>query len=99
MSDRRVNRGGSWSYAPAFARVAGRYRNTPSIRFDYLGFRLVEEVEEAEEAEEVMHRGGSWNNDPRYARVASRFRGSPDVRGNYLGLRLVEETSNITNGE
>ena len=42
----RVNRGGSWYYTPAYARVANRYRFAPSLRYDDLGFRLVGEEEE-----------------------------------------------------
>jgi len=36
----RVDRGGSWRSAPAFARVAFRDRFTPSVRSSNLGFRL-----------------------------------------------------------
>jgi formylglycine-generating enzyme required for sulfatase activity len=37
----RVVRGGSWNYDPAYVRAAGRGRNSPDDRIDYLGFRLV----------------------------------------------------------
>jgi sulfatase modifying factor 1 len=37
----RVNRGGSWSYAPDYARVANRNRGVPGVRFVILGVRLV----------------------------------------------------------
>jgi formylglycine-generating enzyme required for sulfatase activity len=37
----RVLRGGSWSDNPAFSRVANRSNSTPSIRNDYVGFRVV----------------------------------------------------------
>lgn len=40
---RRAERGGSWFFTPAFARVAYHYWNPPSDRSSYLGFRLVEE--------------------------------------------------------
>ena len=36
----RVRRGGSWGYSPQGARVAIRFRFNPSIRYDYLGFRV-----------------------------------------------------------
>jgi formylglycine-generating enzyme required for sulfatase activity len=35
-----VDRGGGWNYAAANCRSAYRYRNTPEIRNDYLGFRI-----------------------------------------------------------
>ncbi len=37
----RVDRGGSWSDDPRYARVAYRGRNTPDFRFSNLGLRLV----------------------------------------------------------
>lgn len=39
----RVERGGSWGFIPALARAAYRNGLSPSLRYDYLGFRLVEE--------------------------------------------------------
>ncbi|MCB1087259.1 MAG: SUMF1/EgtB/PvdO family nonheme iron enzyme, partial [Verrucomicrobiae bacterium] len=36
----RVFRGGSWSSYAWFCRAAFRSRNSPSIRGDYLGFRV-----------------------------------------------------------
>jgi len=36
----RVFRGGSWFNSPTLCRSAYRYGCTPSVRFDYLGFRL-----------------------------------------------------------
>jgi len=36
----RVNRGGSWRLDPRLARVAYRYRDVPSVRYDSLGFRV-----------------------------------------------------------
>lgn len=36
----RVNRGGSWNNNAANCRSANRSYNTPSSRFNYLGFRL-----------------------------------------------------------
>jgi formylglycine-generating enzyme required for sulfatase activity len=41
----RVVRGGGWYFSPAYARVANRYWNDPSFRFDYLGFRLARDTE------------------------------------------------------
>jgi titin len=40
----RVNRGGGWSSNASNLRSASRDYNTPPIRFNYLGFRLVFEV-------------------------------------------------------
>jgi formylglycine-generating enzyme required for sulfatase activity len=37
----RVNRGGAWSYAASYARVANRNRGLPDVRFVILGVRLV----------------------------------------------------------
>ncbi len=37
---RRVIRGGSWNRSATGCRAAGRYRNTPGIRLNYLGVRL-----------------------------------------------------------
>jgi formylglycine-generating enzyme required for sulfatase activity len=37
----RVVRGGAWGYPAANARVARRYYLTPTIRYDFLGFRVV----------------------------------------------------------
>jgi len=36
----RVNRGGSWYFAPVICRSAFRYWDSPGIRGDYLGFRV-----------------------------------------------------------
>lgn len=41
----RVNRGSSWLNVPQFARVARRFNDTPGLRYNSLGFRLVEEVD------------------------------------------------------
>ncbi|MFC1633275.1 formylglycine-generating enzyme family protein [Planctomycetota bacterium] len=45
-SDRadRTLRGGSWNVNPLFSRSANRSRNTPNIRMDYNGFRVVMDV-------------------------------------------------------
>ena len=40
----RVNRGGSWYYAPQGARVAFRNYDTPGYRDFDLGFRLMRRV-------------------------------------------------------
>jgi hypothetical protein len=37
----RVYRGGSWNYAPQYARVAGRLNDAPGRRGSYLGVRLL----------------------------------------------------------
>ena len=37
----RVNRGGSWGDAAAHARSAVRHGSTPSVRYGYVGFRVV----------------------------------------------------------
>jgi len=36
----RVYRGGGWRYTPRFVRVANRYRNAPSYRYNNVGLRL-----------------------------------------------------------
>ena len=38
--NRGVNRGGSWSDVPRYARVSYRSRNDPDVRYYILGFRL-----------------------------------------------------------
>lgn len=43
----RVNRGGSFSYVPAFARVANRSWDSPSRRSGGLGFRLARSLPSA----------------------------------------------------
>jgi formylglycine-generating enzyme required for sulfatase activity len=42
-SAERVLRGGSWLFTAQYARVSNRYGNDPSIRINYLGFRLAKE--------------------------------------------------------
>lgn len=42
----RVDRGGSWSSGPQFARVAHRESSTPGITLSYVGVRLVEVLDE-----------------------------------------------------
>jgi formylglycine-generating enzyme required for sulfatase activity len=42
-SAERVLRGGSWLFSAQYSRVANRYGNDPSIRINYLGFRLAKE--------------------------------------------------------
>jgi formylglycine-generating enzyme required for sulfatase activity len=37
----RVIRGGGWNFNPLYCRVANRLNNTPTLRFNFLGFRLV----------------------------------------------------------
>ena len=41
----RVFRGGSWDDSAQGARVAGRAGGDPAIRGDYLGFRLVYDID------------------------------------------------------
>lgn len=41
----RVLRGGSWEYAPEHLRISRRDRGAPSVRKDYIGFRLALPVE------------------------------------------------------
>lgn len=36
----RVLRGGRWSFGKHYCRVSGRYRDTPGVKYDYVGFRL-----------------------------------------------------------
>jgi len=91
-------RGGSWGSFPRRARVVRRGRDAPVSRGNYLGLRLVEEVEETVEEVEEFARvisGGSWGNSPRYARVVNRLWFSPDFRSRSLGLRLVEEVEEV----
>jgi formylglycine-generating enzyme required for sulfatase activity len=40
----RVRRGGSWGGDPEFLRVSYRFRNGADLRFDGLGFRLVQDI-------------------------------------------------------
>jgi formylglycine-generating enzyme required for sulfatase activity len=39
-NDARVVRGGCWYYPARYCRVAYRFRDTPGIRIDFIGFRL-----------------------------------------------------------
>lgn len=88
----RVNRGGTWGDSPASARVAIRFRFVPYFRNFYLGFRLVEEAEEAEgTSSNRVRRGGCWYSVASFARVALRFHYDPSFRIDFLGFRLVEE--------
>lgn len=41
---RRVYRGGSWNILPRGLRSAGRFRGTPALRINYLGFRLAQDI-------------------------------------------------------
>ena len=40
----KIVRGGSWVNDARYLRVAGRYRNEPEDRNDYVGFRCAREV-------------------------------------------------------
>jgi formylglycine-generating enzyme required for sulfatase activity len=40
ISSGRVTRGGTWTHVPGYARAAKRHGMPPSIRIDFLGFRL-----------------------------------------------------------
>jgi hypothetical protein len=42
----RVDRGGSWSSTPQYARLGWRGNVVPGARGDYIGFRLVEVLDE-----------------------------------------------------
>jgi len=42
--DRRVRRGGPWNNLPWYVRSASRTRSPPDYRFDYLGFRLAQDI-------------------------------------------------------
>ncbi len=45
----RVFRGGAWAIDPAFARAASRGANLPSYKSQYVGFRVVREIESVKE--------------------------------------------------
>jgi formylglycine-generating enzyme required for sulfatase activity len=91
----RVSRGGSWSLGPQYARVARRRHFAPGYRYDFLGVRLVEEVDEEQTPASGSRRGilgSTWYSPPQFARAAARgYDGTPGARGNGLGVRLVEE--------
>ena len=40
----RVVRGGSWGSSPQNLRFAKRFRNSPSVRYNSFGFRLIREL-------------------------------------------------------
>ena len=42
-TDRRAVRGGSWYNSPRYLRAAFRYRLDPTLRFNYIGFRLAQD--------------------------------------------------------
>ena len=96
MTD-RVFRGGCWFNDASFTRVARRYYSGPSYRYGYLGFRLVEEVEEVEEVIPVVRvlRGGCWYGVASFTRVARRILNDPSLRDVHLGFRLVEEPKEV----
>ncbi len=43
--ERRVTRGGSWSFSPEGVRVANRFREKPSLLSSDIGFRCVKDIE------------------------------------------------------
>jgi sulfatase modifying factor 1 len=52
----RVYRGGSWYTAPEFCDIASRDSNNPKERFNFVGFRPVEEVEASQLQAELFAR-------------------------------------------
>jgi formylglycine-generating enzyme required for sulfatase activity len=43
---KRVIRGGSWNDDPGFLRASARFGNFPDFRYNFLGFRLVQDMTE-----------------------------------------------------
>lgn len=93
----RVNRGGSWYYSASALRASNRDRNDPSYRYGNLGFRLVEEVTDADDdhakkqASVRVIRGGGWRYPASSLSASLRYGLGPSLRNHYLGFRLVEE--------
>jgi formylglycine-generating enzyme required for sulfatase activity len=89
----RARRGACWFGIQRYAQVAERINGGPGNRSNFLGVRLVEEVDEdqtpASGSNRVI-RGCSWYDPAQYARVAFRFYAPPADRRNGLGFRLVE---------
>ena len=80
--------GGSWYDYQALSRAACRDRLHPDNLGYYVGFRIMEEVEESDTTR--VARGGSWLNHAANARAAVRPNIHPDNRGYYAGFRIVE---------
>jgi formylglycine-generating enzyme required for sulfatase activity len=84
-------RGGSWDCNATSARAAGRYINSPGLRINLIGFRLVEDKPDS--AYRTL-RGGSWGYPPRFLRSTSRYSYTPSNRFINTGFRLIEDTIN-----
>jgi len=89
MTIRYVYRGGSWGNGSGRCRSANRPRNSPDIRHNGLGFRVLHSSKE--EAKYRVSRGGSWGGYSGSCRSADRRRDSPDGRSFYLGFRIIKE--------
>jgi formylglycine-generating enzyme required for sulfatase activity len=92
----RVFRGSCWGGGPQGTRVAYRRLRAPGFRYDRIGVRLVEEVEDPELPPASGSRrgilGSTWYSPPQFARAAARgYDGTPGGRSGSIGVRLVEE--------
>ena len=89
MTTKIVIRGGSWGSTAALqCRSADRSWDSPSFRYDYLGFRVLKE----KKIEYRVNRGGSWVSTAVYCRSAFRVRDSPSDRSLNLGFRVLKES-------
>ncbi len=91
-------RGGGWDNSPRYSRVPDHSNGTQDDRYDRLGVRLVEVVEEDQTPASGsirVRRGSSWLALPQVARVAARYYGAPDSRYYIRGVRLVEEVTDV----
>jgi hypothetical protein len=99
---RRI-RGSFWPYLPRLAQIIYLGGSAACFGFDFLGFRLVEEMPEDDDAdpepltdEDRVYRGTSWDLS-RTDRKATDVRkalygyGGPNDRLHVIGFRLVEE--------
>ena len=81
--------GGSWYDYQALARAACRDRLLPDNRLNYVGLRIMEEVEESDIPR--VARGSAWRLDAADARAAVRYYVLPPVyRYNDVGFRIME---------
>jgi len=76
--------GGSWFNFQALARAAARNRNFVDDRFNFAGFRAVEEHGIC------AVRGGSWDYSHAFARAADHNSDHPDDRYDDVGFRIME---------